>query len=112
MVAVVVGFTDPPPVKLYGSSNNWSVPIVVTLAVNNITGLNCGIVIEKNCLTFPAPSILAASYKSSEIFCKPANIIIILYPVHLQIITRTIDILAQTGSFNHPILSIPTNDNK
>src|SRR5699024_8579653 len=102
--------SGPPFVIVYGSSNNCNVPIVENTTVNKNIGFNCGIVIKKNFLILPAPSISAASYKSEGIFCNPARNITILYPVHLQVITVIKEILAQNEFSNQPTLSIPNRD--
>ena len=70
---VSVEFAGPPPVKLTDSSNNCNVPLIDMIVVSKIVGRNSGIVIFLKIANGLAPSIFAASYNESSIFCRPAK---------------------------------------
>ena len=68
---VSVEFAGPPPVKLTDSSNSCSVPLIDIIVVSRIVGRKSGIVIFRKIANGLAPSICAASYHDSSIFCNP-----------------------------------------
>jgi hypothetical protein len=69
--------------------------------------INKGKVIFINCFHLDAPSITAASYKSSGILCKDPKVIVIIYGKPSQVFTTNTATFAQKGSFNHFIGLIP-----
>ncbi|MMZ65953.1 hypothetical protein D1872_284000 [compost metagenome] len=71
----------PSPLEMiYAGTNVINALIVCMIMLNRMMGLRSGSVIRKNFLTGLAPSTLAASYISGEIFFNPARKISIEEP--------------------------------
>ena len=107
-----VRLNGPPCVMIYGSANNWKNPIMVMTPINKVVGASIGIVMDLNCCQQLAPSIRAASYSCSGMFCNPAIKIIMLYPKFFQTDIRIMAGMAHWGSPSQSMCSIPAKLNK
>ena len=105
---VSVSLTGPPPVSRYGSVKSCSMPFTDRITAKISTCFNPGTVMAKNCRMRPAPSIEAASYRSSGIFCSPLNMITVLYPVHRHVMAMISTVFASHPKFSHCSPSPPS----
>src|ERR1700730_9065874 len=103
MTTVRLASPGPPLVKATMESNSCSVLIIVIVTLNRITGLSSGMVMRKSTVGGFAPSILAASYSSSEMFCSPASVVNIVKPTFFQTYTKITDQIAQALLVNQGI---------
>ena len=79
----------PPFVMTNGSINSWKVPAKVITIWNSITGLSMGSVMRQNRRQGPAPSMVAASYRSAGMVCRPAVNSTMVKPVRFQMFMMT-----------------------
>src|SRR5689334_22792701 len=61
------------PKRTYGVLKSLNVHRNVTSKSTTLTGRSEGSVMERNCRHLDAPSMLAASYISDEMVCRPAS---------------------------------------
>ena len=81
--------------------------MVEVMLLNRITGRSCGTTILEKMAQRPAPSIRAASYCSAGIACRPARMMIMLYPVQRQVMEAISATRAQPSELSQSIGSIP-----
>src|SRR5690606_12933224 len=62
-----------PPEITYIWSKTWKVPIMDITTMKKVVGFSIGRVMCQNCCQRLAPSIWAASYRSSGMSCRPAR---------------------------------------